>query len=73
MAIGGNIAKFLQLDDTEVEHPPEGFEEKHLRIVVNNPHLVVIGEIVVEIVDQSVWITSKNVSDGEVEFMYRAG
>ncbi len=51
-AIGGNTPKFLQ-----VTTPQEGTSAS-VRIDVINPHLVGIGEVVVEIQDGKLHVTS---------------
>jgi hypothetical protein len=65
-AIGGNTPKFLGVatPDAEASDPAS------VRIEVSNPHLVVIGELAVEVRDQKVHITP---SGDEVEFVFHGG
>ena len=62
-AIGGNTPKFLQVAEPE--------KDTLLRIEVRNPHLVVVGEIVIEVRDDKVHVTSAS-SEG-LEFVHHDG
>jgi hypothetical protein len=62
-AIGGNTPKSLA-DATSEE---DAFSGTRMRIEVRNPHLVGIGELVVEVRDEKVHITP---SGDEVEFVF---
>jgi hypothetical protein len=63
-AIGGNTPKFLQVSEPE----EETFVPASVRIEVCNPHTVAIGEVVVEVRDGKVHITSSPAD--ELEFVF---
>jgi hypothetical protein len=54
-AIGGNTPKFIEVAQASEE---EAFAGTSIRLSVANPHAVVIGELVVEIRDGKVHVTS---------------
>ncbi len=66
-AIGGDTPKFVQVAESE----EETFAGTSVRIKVCNPHLVVIGEVVVEVRDGKVHVTPSPAD--ELEFVFHAG
>ena len=63
-AIGGNEPKFVQVAQSE----EDASEERSVRMLIMNPHLVSIGEVIVEARDGKVHITPS--SDHEVDFVF---
>ena len=63
MAIGGNTPKFVQAAEPTEE---EAFSSTSVRIVVSNPHSVPIGEVVVEVRDEKVHVSSSGPDELEV-------
>jgi hypothetical protein len=66
-AIGGDTPKFLQVAKPE----EDTFESTSVRIEVCNPHLVVIGDVVVEVRDGKVHVTPSPA--GEFEYVFHTG
>jgi hypothetical protein len=69
MAIGGNTPKFVRAAEPTEE---EAFSPTSVRIEVSNPHSVVIGEIVVEVRDGKVHVTSSGPDELEIVLDGRA-
>jgi vacuolar-type H+-ATPase subunit E/Vma4 len=67
-AIGGDTPKFVQVAEQSEE---EAFRSTSVRIEVCNPHIVVIGEVVVEVRDGKVHITPSPAD--ELEFIFHTG
>ena len=66
-AIGGNTPKSLQV----VGPDEETFVPTSVRVEVCNPHSVVIGEVVVEVRDGKVHVTTSTAE--ELEFVFHSG
>jgi hypothetical protein len=67
-AIGGSTPKFVQAAEQTEE---EAFARTSVRIEVFNPHIVAIGEVVVEVRDGKVHVTPSPTD--ELEFVFHSG